>query len=88
MRCLGQRSTRPRRTDRYAKGEKKGQVLLDIGTAILILWEYQDKHSTYLGPLRLNGVFRTVADRDAHAQGWEMCINGLARELGEGDSPS
>ncbi|MEM6989260.1 MAG: SRPBCC domain-containing protein [Myxococcota bacterium] len=34
--------------------------------------------------LRLtHGVFRTGADRDAHADGWTLCLHGLARALGE-----
>jgi uncharacterized protein YndB with AHSA1/START domain len=34
-----------------------------------------------------HGVFRTGADRDAHAAGWDLCIHGLARALGEEDAP-
>jgi uncharacterized protein YndB with AHSA1/START domain len=30
-----------------------------------------------------HGVFRTDPDRDAHAQGWTLCLTGLARALGE-----
>lgn len=39
--------------------------------------------------LRLtHGVFRSEPDRDAHAQGWNLCLAGLARELGEPEESS
>lgn len=34
--------------------------------------------------LRLtHGVFRSGPDRDAHADGWTLCLHGLAKALGE-----
>ena len=30
-----------------------------------------------------HGVFRSDADRQAHAEGWNLCLDGLARVLGE-----
>lgn len=39
--------------------------------------------------LRLtHGVFRSDTDREAHAQGWNLCLTGLARELGEPEEAS
>ena len=31
----------------------------------------------------VHGVFRSEADREAHAQGWTLCLDGFARVLGE-----
>lgn len=32
-----------------------------------------------------HGVFRSGPDRDAHAAGWDLCMTGFARVLGEFD---